>query len=134
MTSHRIFAPYTKPTCPRIRVCPVTLLLVGQPPLSQRVRSIPQLDDRLAARCLLKPLEKEEVRAYINHRLEIAGRTEPVFSPGAIELISQYSGGIPRRLNHICDTCLIIGYSRTAQAIDEELVHSLILNEEESHV
>ena len=112
----------------------LTLLIVGQPLLAERVRRFPQLDERLAARGLLKPLEKEEVRTYINHRLDIAGLTEPVFSPGAIELISQYSGGIPRRINHICDTCLIIGYSRTLKTIDEGLVHSLILNEEESYV
>ena len=112
----------------------LTLLLVGQPLLAERVRDLPQLDERLSARSILKPLEKEEVGAYISHRMDMAGCTDPVFSPGAIELISQYSGGIPRRLNHICDTCLIIGYSRTATAIDEALVHSLILNEEESHV
>ena len=112
----------------------LTLLLVGQAPLSERVRSIPQLDERLSARAILKPLEKEEVGAYISHRLDIAGRSDPLFSPGAIELISHYSGGIPRRINRICDTCLIIGYSRTLKSVDEGLVHNLILNEEESYV
>ena len=112
----------------------LTVLLVGQVQLGERVRMIPQLDDRLAARCLLKPLEKEEVSAYIRHRLEVAGRDDPTFSEGAIELVAQYSGGVPRRLNHICDTCLIIGYSRSVTEVDEELVHSLILNEEENRV
>ena len=112
----------------------VTLLLVGQPQLSERIRAVPQLDERMSARCLLKPFEKEEVSAYVSYRLEVAGRADPLFSPGAIELISQYSGGIPRRVNHLCDTCLIIGYSRTAAEVDEDLVHSLILNEEENRV
>ena len=112
----------------------LTVLLVGQIELGERVRALPQLDDRLAARCLLKPLEKDEVSAYVAHRLDVAGRTEPTFSNEAIELISQYSGGVPRRLNHICDTCLIIGYSRSTTEVDEDLVHSLILNEEENRV
>ncbi len=112
----------------------LSLLLVGQPPMAERVRQLPQLDDRLAARGLLLPLERSEVGDYIAHRLSVAGRSEAIFSPEAIELLAQYSGGIPRRLNHICDLCLLLGFSRRIQQIDEDMAYGIILDEEESRV
>ncbi len=112
----------------------ITLLLIGQPELGERIRNLPQLDDRLSARGLLRPLERRDVGAYINHRMGIAGRTDPVFTPEAIELISQYSGGIPRRLNYVCDLCLVLGYSQQVSQIDEKLAYRIILDEEDSRV
>lgn len=59
---------------------------------------------------------------------------ESVLAPDAIEMVTEYSGGIPRRINHLCDICLVIGYSQQVQSIDEGLVYKLILNEEENRV
>ena len=112
----------------------ITLLLIGQPELGERIRNLPQLDDRLSARGLLRPLERRDVGAYINHRMAIAGRIDPAFTPEAIELISQYSGGIPRRLNYICDLCLVLSYSRQASQVDEEMAYRIILDEEDCRV
>lgn len=112
----------------------LTLFMVGQPALAERVRQQIQLDERISARGVMRALEKEEIGAYIAHRLKVAGRDEPIFSPGAVELIAQYSGGVPRKLNHICDICLVIGYSRKAAQVDEELTYRLILHEEDSRV
>ena len=66
--------------------------------------------------------------------MAIAGRIDPAFTPEAIELISQYSGGIPRRLNYICDLCLVLSYSRQASQVDEEMAYRIILDEEDSRV
>ncbi len=112
----------------------ITLLLIGQPELGERIRNLPQFDDRLSARGLLRPLERREVGAYIDHRMSVAGRSEAAFSPEAVELISQYSGGIPRRLNHICDLCLVLSYSRRVEWVDEEMAYRIILDEEDSRV
>ena len=112
----------------------ITLLLIGQPELGERIRNVPQFDDRLSARGLLRPLERREVGAYIDHRMSVAGRSEATFSPEAVELISQYSGGIPRRLNHICDLCLVLSYSRRVEWVDEEMAYRIILDEEDSRV
>jgi general secretion pathway protein A len=112
----------------------LTLLLVGQPAMAERVRQIPQLDDRLSARGIVRALERREVGEYIEHRLRVAGREQTTFSPDAIELISQYSGGIPRRLNHICDLCLVLSFSRRAESVDEDMAYSIILDEEDSRV
>jgi len=54
-----------------------TLFLVGQPALAERVRQQPQLDERLSARGVMQALEKEEIGAYICHRLKVAGRRNP---------------------------------------------------------
>ena len=62
------------------------------------------------------------------------GRRKPAFSPDAGEMIAQHSGGVPRRINHLCDLCLVIGYSRKVDAVDDDLVYRLILNEGESRV
>ena len=112
----------------------MTLFMVGQPALGERIRQQAQFDERISARGVMRALEKEEIGAYIAHRLKVAGREEPIFSPGAVELIAQYSGGVPRKLNHICDICLVIGYSRQATQVDEDLTYRLILHEEDSRV
>ena len=109
-------------------------MLIGQPELAERIRNLPQLDDRLSARGLLRPLERRDVGAYINHRMGVAGRTDPVFSPEAIELISQYSGGIPQRLNYVCDLCLVLSFSQQVSHVDEEMAYRIILDEEDSRV
>ena len=55
--------------------CLITLLLIGQPELGERIRNLPQFDDRLSAPGLLRPLERREVGAYIEHRMSVAGRS-----------------------------------------------------------
>jgi general secretion pathway protein A len=107
----------------------VHLLLVGQPPLAQRVRDHAPLDQRLAARGHLKPLSLDQVHEYIRHRLEVAGRLEPIFTDGAIELVDEYAAGIPRRINNICDIALVIGFSRKLKRIEADWIKRLIQTE-----
>ena len=61
--------------------------------------------------CNLRSLTKSETSEYIKHRLKIAGTEKKLFSSGAIDKIFQYSCGIPRMINTICDHALMIGYS-----------------------
>jgi general secretion pathway protein A len=104
----------------------VTLLLVGQNAMAQRLAEFPALDQRIAARGTLKPLTVAEVNEYVGHRLRIAGREEPVFTEGAVQLIHRYSGGVPRKINNICDISLVIGSSRKLQSIDPDWMERLI--------
>ena len=61
----------------------VTLFLVGQPALSEHIRQLPAFDERISARGVMRALEREEVGPYLAHRLQVAGREEPVFTrPG----------------------------------------------------
>jgi general secretion pathway protein A len=108
----------------------VTLLLVGQPQLAERIRSFAPLDQRIAARTVLAPLGPEETSDYIAHRLQVAGRVEPIFSADAIGLVYQYSGGIPRKVNNICDIALLIGSSRKLTDLDADWMTRLIQSEQ----
>ncbi len=78
----------------------MTLVLVGQPELGERVRSMPQLDQRVAVRHHLTPLSPNETRSYVEHRLRIAGLPESPFTEEAIRAVKKWrfepatSGGI----------------------------------------
>ena len=104
----------------------ITLLLVGQPALAERVQAYGPLDQRMATRGVLKPLGPEEAGAYIDHRLRTAGREEPIFTSEAIEIVYEYSAGIPRKINNICDISLVIGFSRKLEQIDAGWLERLI--------
>jgi hypothetical protein len=70
-----------------------------------------QFRQRVAATCHIGPLDAEETKAYIGHRLKCAGSTgKPSFEPEAFEAIYKASHGIPRRINAICDRLLLLGF------------------------
>jgi general secretion pathway protein A len=98
----------------------LTMLLVGQPELAGKVSNIRQLEQRIALKCHLDHLEEKEAREYIIHRLKIAGREKAVFQEEIFENIYRMTGGIPRRINHICDLCLMTGFARKKKIIDAE--------------
>ena len=104
----------------------VTLLLAGQPALRERIRKYSPLDQRMATRGVLRPFGPEECHGYIAHRLETAGRVEEIFTADAIDLVYEYSAGVPRKLNNICDIALVIGFSRKLEKIDVEAMARLI--------
>jgi general secretion pathway protein A len=101
------------------------IILVGQLNLVPLLRSaeLRQLDQRVSIRYQLKPLTDDETGAYVTHRLAIAnGSRSVVFTPGALKTVYQYSGGIPRLINMLCDRALLGGYSAQTTRIDENLV------------
>lgn len=99
----------------------VGLLLVGQPELAQKVANLRQLEQRIAIRCHLGPLDLAQTGEYIRHRLKVAGKEGEIFSPAAIETIFSESGGIPRRINHCCDLSLMTGSARKVSLITPEI-------------
>lgn len=106
----------------------VTIVFIGQPELREMMDSIPQLKQRLAITHHLGPLGEEETGAYIRHRLNVAGGREDIFTDGAIKLIYKSTGGIPRKINTVCDICLVIGNGEKAERIDENIVNGVIKN------
>ena len=101
------------------------IFLVGQLNLVPLLRSpeLRQLDQRVSIRYQLKPLSEEEVGAYVSHRLAIANAERSVvFSPTALRVVHDYSGGIPRVINMLCDRALLGGYTAQTTRIDEDLV------------
>jgi len=99
-----------------------TLFLFGQPELKAKVSNLKQLDQRIAIRCHLDQLSREDTERYILHRLKVAGRQEPIFTPEAVNLIFNQTGGIPRRINHLCDFALLTGFGKKTEIIDEKLL------------
>lgn len=101
------------------------IVLAGQPELGDTLRrhELRQLKQRVGCVCTLKPLNPEEITEYINHRLTQAGRTEPLFSNDAIEMIFAYSGGIPRLINTLADTALRTGFALQAPSITPFIVN-----------
>jgi type II secretory pathway predicted ATPase ExeA len=95
-----------------------TLLLIGQVPALSTMERCNNLDERLEMKVFLKPFTSEETAGYIEHRLVIAGASRPLFTPQALEIAHQLSGGIPRRINRLCDLALMVGYAAGDAEID----------------
>ena len=100
----------------------LTLLLIGQPELRNRISQIQQLEQRIAIKFHLGPLTLEETRAYIQSRLEKAGLKRKIFKDEAIDALFKTSRGIPREINNICDICLLLGFSSNIQEVESTLV------------
>lgn len=103
----------------------LTLLLLGQPELKENIGTNKQLSQRISIRCHLKNLGPMESSEYITHRLGVAGCQSPIFTERAVASIHEKSGGIPRRINQICDLCLFAGFGRDMENIDEGLVQEV---------
>jgi general secretion pathway protein A len=101
------------------------LIFVGQNELLNTVRRLGQLEERLAVKCLLRPLSSEETTAYVSCRLEAAGATRPIFSPLAMRPLFELSGGIPRRINRLCDLALLVGFADESTEISAEQVEAV---------
>lgn len=96
------------------------IILVGQSELKDTLTlpALRQLNERITVRYDLKPLSAEDVAAYIQHRLKIAGGPGKLtFTKGAYRLIYEYSEGIPRRINALCDRALLIAYTKSTGKI-----------------
>ena len=104
----------------------LTLLLIGQPELKEKIEANKQLNQRIAMRFFLQALNRSETEQYIKHRLITAGGRTDIFTPDAIEMVHERSGGIPRRINQLCDSTLLTGFGKDAKNITAELVQEAI--------
>lgn len=95
----------------------LTLLLIGQPSLLPLLARMPALEERLAVKCLLRPMTLEETMAYVQHRLAAAGRSLPIFASSALETLFYLTQGNPRRINRLCDLALLIGFAEEQTSI-----------------
>jgi len=105
----------------------VQIVLSGQPELEEKLRNpvVRQLRQRVSLWCKTRPLTSEETHAYIAERLHIAGASEPVFSPEAIEPVHQFSKGIPRLINLICEHALISAYVEQVKPIPARIIEEV---------
>ncbi len=107
----------------------IQVILVGQPELRHHLsdHSLRQLNQRIAVRYQLRPLNREETASYILHRLNIAGRPDGnLFSAAALKRVFACSGGIPRRVNLICDRSLLTAYSEERGVVSARDVNQAV--------
>jgi general secretion pathway protein A len=105
------------------------IVLVGQPEMNQRLElyELRQLKQRIAVRYHIGSLSKDDIPNYIRHRLEVAGGWDKVkFTPEAIGLITDYSGGTPRLINILCDRALLAGFVAETRTIEPEIIRKCI--------
>jgi general secretion pathway protein A len=105
----------------------VQIVLVGQPELDEKLDSpeFRQLKQRVGLRCQLRPLTREQLPGYIRHRLERAGansHASTIFGEDTMNVIYDFSHGIPRIINNLCENSLIAGYGKQKKEITAEIV------------
>jgi len=96
------------------------IILAGQPELSEKLNSqeLIQLAQRVRLRFHLTALSKTETNAYIDHRLEVAGsQGRRIFAEDTYATIYKYTGGVPRLVNTLCDTCLMAAYGKDRDTV-----------------
>jgi type II secretory pathway predicted ATPase ExeA len=108
----------------------LTLLLSGQPGILPILDRMPQLEERLGVKSLLRPFSEAETADYVTHRLHVAGAGRKIFENDALPAVHRLTHGIARRINRLCDLALLIGYAEERrsitgsqlEAVNEELV------------
>jgi general secretion pathway protein A len=105
------------------------VMLIGQPELDVVLNSHPfrQLKQRVSLRYRLQPLDEEDTKKYIQKRLSLAGAIDPyIFTHKAFREIYDYSKGIPRLINIVCDNALVSGYASTQKIIGQKIIKEVI--------
>jgi type II secretory pathway predicted ATPase ExeA len=105
------------------------IILAGQPELSEKLDSpeLLQLVQRVRLRFHLSALSADDLRAYVLHRLEVAGsHGRELFADETFPLLYQYSGGVPRLINTLCDTALMIAFATAQPKVAVQQVQAAI--------
>ena len=105
------------------------IVLAGQPQLAERLAKpeMAQLRQRVSFSIRIEPLTREEVSAYIDHRLRVAGyMSSGLFSVGARTLLAKYSQGIPRNINNICFSAMSLAWALKQKSIDRDMMRDVL--------
>lgn len=116
----RLLLNFQQPTGSRF-----SLIFSGHNELFNTIRRLGQLEERLAVKCLLRPLSADETTSYVTCRLDAAGASRPIFEPAAMQPLYELSGGIPRRINRLCDLALLVGFADESTTITAEQVEAV---------
>lgn len=104
----------------------LTVVLVGQPELRDMLDqpALRQLSQRITSRSHLDPLNLEQTRSYVRHRLVVAGGSGSEISDHAVQRVFLLSGGVPRLVNLLCDRALLGAFGRGQRGVDVALVET----------
>jgi len=106
----------------------VNFVFFGLPEFEDILSLDEPLKQRIAVKIKLKAFSEEDTRNYINHRLMIAGCNKEIFTEEALRLIYQYSNGIPRLINTVCDNALLEGYLFKSNVIDNLTIKTVAVD------
>lgn len=107
----------------------IQIIFLGQPELKKKLAMprLEQLRQRISVFYHLTPLTEEDARQYILHRLKIASESDKAFfTDEALKMVYDYSKGVPRLINQICDSALLSGYIYEKDQIDSTLMAEVI--------
>lgn len=108
----------------------VQIILVGQPELDRKLDSfeLRQLKQRIAVRCQMEPLSYDETNTYIIRRLELSGATErarSIFPKESVDAVFQYSHGVPRSINAICEQALVAAFAGGSSNVTADIIEKV---------
>ncbi len=104
----------------------LTLLLIGQAGLVDRVAGIEALGQQVARQYHLAPFNREETLSYVQTRLEKAGADRSLFDEDALDALYRASNGVPRDINSICDVALLLGFDAQVKTVGEEQIEKAV--------
>jgi len=104
------------------------VILVGQPELNHKLEAddMEQLLQRVSLRYHVRALSEDETKEYIQHRLKVAGVTGDIFTNETYHKLFEYTGGIPRLINTLCDTALTCAYADQEDVVTLDTLDSAI--------
>jgi type II secretory pathway predicted ATPase ExeA len=104
------------------------VVLVGQPEIRTALRQpeMRQFVQRIGIEYHLQALDLEETRAYVRHRLQVAGGSPELIDAGAVGAVYEAVGGVPRLINQLCDMALVHGFAGSALRVDRPLMQRVI--------
>jgi type II secretory pathway predicted ATPase ExeA len=106
----------------------ITFVFFGLPEMEDTLALDPPLLQRVAMKIRLSTLTDEATKAYVVHRMAVAGNRETVFTDGALKYIYRYSGGFPRKINILSDNALFQGFLMRQRVIDEAIVREMAVD------
>lgn len=117
----------------------VQIMLLGQQELNDKLNSpqLRQLKQRIGVKYHIPPLDSNETKDYIDHRLRVGGyepREEPLFTTSALGEIYRYTRGFPRLINIVCDNVLLAAYSDDLRQVSAHLVKKVVGGMEKTYV
>lgn len=103
------------------------IFLVGQPELRKTLAEprLKQLAQRISVDFHLRPLTLEDTHSYVQHRLKLAGASTHIFVSGAVDLVHEKSGGVPRLINQLCDISLVYAFADARPEVDRSIIEAV---------
>ena len=108
------------------------MILMGQPGLLENLQrpELRQFAQRIGVDYKLEPLSREETAACIHHRLKVAGASQPIFDDSACAAVYDYSHGLPRLINQICDRAMVYAYAEQQRQIGKAIIEDVMQERE----